>query len=206
MKGIKETIEMTKNENVVKTETDKLSKLCLDSLSEYVQMAEPHISKDKVVTEEQVTAIERLMNGHSYQLCRIFGVCTAWDNGKRVKSAMTNKSLPPPCLKVSHKDHKVAKPGQPAPSRPICSASLSPYGQTSNLVSMVLNQLADSYDEGTECKSTKEMIAGMDKVNSKNDIEEMTVKHGLQGPLPESPGGPVRRDHHGGVHGGGPGH
>ena len=69
----------------------------------------------------------------------------------------------------------MAKPGQPAPSRPICSATLSPNGQTSSLVSMVINQLADAYDEGTECKSTEEMIAGMDKVNERNDIKEMLV-------------------------------
>ena len=41
---------------------------------------------------------------------------------------------------------------------------------------MILNQLADSYDNGTECKSTEEMIAGMEeKVNSRDDIEEMII-------------------------------
>ena len=129
----------------------------------------------KVVTEKEVATIEKLMNGHSYQLCRIFGVCTAWDDGKRVKAAMTNKNLPPPSLKLSHKDHKPIKPGQPAPSRPICSATISPNGQTSHLVSMVLNQLADIYDEGSECRSKEEMIAEMDNVNRRDDIEQMIV-------------------------------
>ena len=175
-KGIKQTIEMTKNDGVIVTETDKSSKLCLDTIPEYVAMAEPHIRNDKVVSDEKVAAIEKLMNAHSYQLCRIFGVCTAWDSGTRVKSAMTNKSLPPPTLRVSHKDHKVRKPGEPAPSRPICNASVSPNGQTSHLVSMILNHLADSYDDGTECKSTEEMIAGMEeKVNNRDDIEEMII-------------------------------
>ena len=122
--GIKELIEMTKNENVIVTETDKSFKLSLDTVNEYFIMAEPHISKDKAVTEKEVAAIEKLMNGLSFQLCRIFGVCTAWD--KRAKGAMTNKNLPPPCLKLCHKDHKETKPDQPAPCRPICSASLSP--------------------------------------------------------------------------------
>ena len=175
LKGVKETIEMTKNGDIIVTETDKSSRLCMDTIEEYVAMAEPHISDDKVVTEKEVAAIEKLMNGHSYQLCRIFGVCTAWDDGKRVKSAMTNKNLPPPCLKLSHKDHKPIIPGQPAPSRPICSATISPNGQASHLISMVLNQLADVFDEGSECKSKEEMIAEMDKVNRRNDIEQMIV-------------------------------
>ena len=88
----------------------------MDTLTEYVAMAEPHIKDDKIVTEKDVAGIEKLMNGHSFQLCRIFGVCSAWDDGRRVKSAMTNKNLPPPCLKLSHKDHKIQVPGQPAPS------------------------------------------------------------------------------------------
>ena len=173
--GMKQAIEMQKNGNVVVTETDKSSRLCLDTLQEYVAMAEPHIRKDKVVTDKDVASIEKLMNCHSYQLCRIFGVCTAWDDGKRVKAAMTNKNLPPPSLKLSHKDHKPILPGKPAPCRPICSATISPNGQTSHLVSMVLNQLAEAYDEGTECKSKEEMIAEMNKVNAREDIEEMIV-------------------------------
>ena len=167
---------MTKNGNVIVTETDKSSKLCMDTLTEYVAMAEPHIKDDKIVTEKEVAGIEKLMNGHSFQLCRIFGVCSAWDDGRRVKSAMTNKNLPPPCLKLSHKDHKIRVPGQPAPSRPICGAYLSPNGQTSHLISLVLNKLADTYNEGSECKSTEDMIAEMEnKVNSRQDIQQMIV-------------------------------
>ena len=156
--------------------TDKSSKLCIDKLTEYVAMAEPHIRNDKVVTEKDVACIEKLMNGHSFQLCRIFGVCSAWDDGKRVKSAMTNKKLPPPNLRLSHKDHKTRVPGQPTPCRPICSASISPNGQTSHLISLVLNELADAFSEGSECKSTEDMIAGMENdVNSREDIQQMIV-------------------------------
>ena len=78
---------MTKNGNVIVTETDKSSKLCLDTIPEYIAMAAPHISDDKVVTAKEVATIEKLMNAHSYQLCRIFGVCSAWEDGSRVKSA-----------------------------------------------------------------------------------------------------------------------
>ena len=41
---------------------------------------------------------------------------------------------------------------------------------------MVLNRLADAYDEGTECRSTEEMIAGIEeKVNNRENISEMIV-------------------------------
>ena len=139
-------------------------------------MAEPHIDKDKVITQDKVVATERLMNGHSYQFCRIFGVCTGWDDGKRVKGAMTNKNLPPPCLKICPKDHKTPVPGQPMASRPICGANNSHNGQLSHLLSLMLNELADQSDDGTECRSTEEMIAEMEeKVNNRNDITDLFV-------------------------------
>ena len=110
--GVNELLAMIKEDKIV-TKTDKSDRLCLNTLPNYIAMAEPHISQDKVVNKEELVANERLLNGHTYQLCRILGVCTAWDDGKKVKSAMTNKNLPPPCLKLSVKDHKEIQPGQP---------------------------------------------------------------------------------------------
>ena len=48
---------MTKNGNVIVTETDKSSKLCLDTIPEYIAMAEPHITDDKVVTSKEVALL-----------------------------------------------------------------------------------------------------------------------------------------------------
>ena len=89
---------------------------------------------------------------------------------------MTNKNLPPPCLKICPKDHKTPVPGQPLASRPICGAKTSNNGQLSHLLSLILNELAEQFDEGTECRSTEEMIAEMEeKVNSRNGITELFV-------------------------------
>ena len=174
--GILELKAMTKEQGKIITETDKSSKFLLTDQASYVAMAGPHINKDKVITQDDVSTIERLMNGHNYQICRIFGVCTGWDDGKRVKGAMTNKNLPPPCLKICPKDHKTPVPGQPLASRPICGAKTSHNGQLSHLLSLILNELAEQFDEGTECRSTEEMIAEMEeKVNSRNDITELFV-------------------------------
>ena len=68
------------------------------NITSYKEMAEPHINQDKGVTPEEVTAMERLLNGHNYQFCRVFEVCSAWDNGRKVKGAVTNKNLPPKVL------------------------------------------------------------------------------------------------------------
>ena len=169
-KGILELKKLQEDGKVV-GETDKSSKLVLNTLEGYTSMGEPHTTKDIVVTTKEVTNIERVMNGHTYQLCRILGVCTAWDDGKRVKGAMTNKNLPPPCLKLCFKDPKVGRT-----ARPICGASRSHNGQASHLLSLILNEVAKDYDVlETECRSTEEMISNMEKINSRNDITELFV-------------------------------
>ena len=129
-KGIEKLIGMQKQGDKVVSESDKSSKLVLNTLEGYTAMGEPHVSKDKVVTDKEVAAIERLMNGHTYQLCRILGVCTAWDDGKRVKGAMTNQNLPSPCLKLCYKDHKIGESGSlwslQVPQWPGLTPALSP--------------------------------------------------------------------------------
>ena len=153
--GVKELKVLTAGDMIV-TKTDKSEKLCLNTLQSYKEMGEPHVSKDKVLTQKEVSEMEKQLNGHTYQLCRILGVGIAWDDGSRVKPAMTNKNLPPPCLRLCTKDHKTIQPDQTRlPCRPICGASESPNGQASHLISIILNETAKLYDEGSECTSTE---------------------------------------------------
>ena len=59
--------------------------------------------------------------------------------------------------------------------RPVCAASAtsSINGPLSNIISMILNGLADEMDEKvkSECKSTEEMVAAIENANSKNRLE-----------------------------------
>ena len=97
------------------------------------------------------------------------------DDGGRFKPAMTNNNLPPPCLRLCIKDHKAIQPGQTLPCRPICGASESPNGQASHLVSLIINEVARLYDDGSECVSTEGMIAAMEQLNTRDDITELII-------------------------------
>ena len=88
---------------------------------------------------------------------------------------MTNKNLPPPCLRLCIKDHKAIQPGQTLPCRPICGASESPNGQASHLVSLIINEVARLYDDGSECVSTEGMIAAIEQLNTRDDITELII-------------------------------
>ena len=88
---MKEILALLKEGDTVVSETDKSSKLELNTLEGYTEMGRPHTEKDKVITVKEVNIIEHLLNGHTYQLCRILGVCTAWDDGKRVKGVFLRR-------------------------------------------------------------------------------------------------------------------
>ena len=89
---------------------------------------------------------------------------------------MTNTNLEPPRLRFSVKDHRKIQPGQTALlCRPICPATESPKGQLSYLISTILNHLADKMNQGTECRSIKEMIAAFEEVNSHNGLTNLIV-------------------------------
>ena len=69
--GMKELLALAKDGQVFVGETHKSSKLNINTLENYTEMAEPHIRQNKVVTNKEVATIELLMNGHTFQLCRI---------------------------------------------------------------------------------------------------------------------------------------
>ena len=144
--------------------------------------------------------MEKQLNGHTYQMCQILGDGTAWDDGGRVKPAMTNKNLPPPCLRLCTKDHKTIQPGQTLlPCRPICGAPESPNGQASHLVSLILNDVARLYDDGSESISTEGMVAAMEELNNRDNISELRF-NGSQITLPFPPRFNNNRNCHKSVH------
>ena len=63
--GVKEILALLKEGDKVVSETDKSSKLELNTLEGYTEMGRPRVEKDKVVTTKEVSAIEHLMNGHT---------------------------------------------------------------------------------------------------------------------------------------------
>ena len=63
---------------------ERLTNLTIDKAflvteKEYLDIAKPHIEKDTLVTEKDAKKKENILNSHSYQLCRTFGLCDAQD-------------------------------------------------------------------------------------------------------------------------------
>ena len=132
-------------------------------------MSAPHIGRDTIISDHDTRTNEKILNAYSFHFARILNLCRFWENGTRIKAALTHTNLEPPRLRFSMKDHEKIQPGQTVlPCRPLCAATESPNGQLSHLISIILNHLAEKMDQGTECRSTEELIAAFEEVNSHN--------------------------------------
>ena len=174
--GLREIQNKIKAGDYVSFTTDKSQKISISSKEGYVRDAQPHIQDDDIITPRELHQLEREMNAHTFQLCRVFQVCKTSDTskGKRTKEAMTNTNLAPPPLYFCHKDHKPIPPGENSPPvRPICGCIESHNGQISYILSTILTEIANRMNETikTECESTQEMIYRIDESNRTNRIQ-----------------------------------
>ena len=100
-----------------------------------------------------------------------------WGHEERVKSALMQKQGPVPKLRGHRKTHKVAAEGQEVPLRPLVGAARSINGPLSKILSEILNRMADILDKDvvTECRSTEEMVAGLEEVNKRMAHKEIVT-------------------------------
>ena len=88
---------------------------------------------------------------------------------RRITSALINEDIEPTPLRSVRKDHKVVPPHLESlgpPSRPIGDGNNAPDSQLSWILATICQKAADSLSQDTECTSTEDMLASVDKINS----------------------------------------
>ena len=158
---------------------DKSNQFSADSSENYILSMQDHIKEDKTITEHEVAKLEKVINCHTNMFRKLFKIGSDLDHEDRVKSAVTQKEGPVPKLRGHRKTHKEVPEGQEVqgpPMRTLCGASRSINGPLSNILSEILNKVADNLDKDvkTECRSTEEMVAGIECVNQKTHKDLVT--------------------------------
>ena len=118
--------------------TDKSKKLTVSKPDNYVELMEPHLRNDPLVTMSEQDSMERLLTDHAIQWGRILKMGGKWDDGGgrhwvRVKSALATKNTlhvrPPLHVYGLPKNHKPpnSRDGNMIghPLRPVCGATES---------------------------------------------------------------------------------
>ena len=104
--GIESLHKICLEEDLVVMETDKSKRLSIMTMDNYIECSEPLVKNDVSITQEEQSAIERSLNGHTLQLTRAFAIAFEQGDFIRIKKAMTNYNLHPPPLHTVRNDHK----------------------------------------------------------------------------------------------------
>ena len=181
MSGLNKIKKRVSNGEFMVVPTDKSGRLAVQSRDSYVASMEPHIRDNPEISLADRNGVERLLNAHCLQLGRILKIGYNhkghWD---RVKSAFTNKFGHVPVLYGLVKDHKARTEGQPMKTRPVCGADEGSNAQLSHMLSVIVAAITETLDEELKvtCRSTEEMLCSIEEVNSRTDIDDLTVLSG----------------------------
>ena len=95
--------------------TDKSRKMVLDTKENFLSCMEEHFRADRVITPQEVTQAEKVINDHVRAWCRTMSIGDALDMGqpRRCRRALVNNFATIPTLQGLRKDHKSNIGGEP---------------------------------------------------------------------------------------------
>ena len=149
--------------------TDKSGKLALTTPENYIKMGQEHVKKDKEVTEDKARENQRKLNGHVSMWLKITNMGLDWKHSARIRETCLNNSCCAAPMYLLVKDHKNVKPGELPPTRPVCSSCGSMGVHLSNILSEILDAIANNMKEKIEVLSTEDLLHKIDEYNKEVD-------------------------------------
>ena len=145
-------------------ETDKTGQLAVATMEAYIEMGQVHVSKDKEIDQSEVDERERLLNGHVSMLLKITDMGSHWNHEDRHRESNIKHSGYVAFLTLLLKNHKDPVDGKWS-TRPVVSANEGIGTSLSNILSEVLEPLADSLEDKIEVISTEDMLYRVNECN-----------------------------------------
>ena len=163
--GLKTLKKRTKKGESAIVATDKSGRLAVLDKANYDRKVAEHTKNDPIVSVEHVVKLEATLSATSSSLARLLKIGDKWGHQDRVQSAAKSELSSIPPLAILIKDHK---PDVDKPVRPLCRSAESPNGPLSEITSDVMSIVANELNgrQGTEVKSTEEMCAILDNINT----------------------------------------
>ena len=166
-RGKESLLRREKAGELIMVGSDKSGKNIPMSVELYQSCMEPHIKDDSVHSREDVAQAEKIMNGASTQILRVFKCGEDWGHEARLRSACGARNNEIPSLNQLVKDHK-----ETLKTRPVCRARQAPNGNLGELVCNLLDPFVQEADaeERTEIKSTEELCSDLKATNERISV------------------------------------
>ena len=173
--GLKSLRKRTKEREIVVMKTDKTDKLAVVSWEAYMKMGEVHLQGDREIMGEDVTRIQSITNGHTSSWIKILGIGEDWQHSSRVRETTMNKGDNVAPLYILLKDHKPVVEDELPKTRPVCSSQKGLNFHLQNILSDVIEPLAEEVEGSIEVGSTEDLLHEVDRLNDwwkKNMMED----------------------------------
>ena len=166
LRGLNKLLKRIQDGSVVIMETDKSGRLAIATIEAYEEMGQPHIAKDREVDQDEDNERGKYINGNVAMLLKVTSMGQDWRHEERHRESHIhhNGFVAEMCLLL--KDHKNKKEGEPWPTRAVVGANQGITASMSNIVSEMLEPLADSLPDKMEIISTED---GLSRINDCND-------------------------------------
>lgn len=164
-RGVEGLQEKSKNKTAIIIPTDKTGKLSAVSLEVYKQMGSVHTCKDSKITWEKATEIQKDINGHVLAWLKFTSAGESHQHEERFRMTCTSQAAAPATMYLLHKDHKQVATGEIPPSRPVVSDLTGMGVHLSNLVSTILEPIAEAIPNKIDVISTEDAMARIEEFN-----------------------------------------
>ena len=164
--GLKSLQKRISSGEIMIIKTDKSSKLAVITPEKYKELGQEHVSKDKIISRQEVIDMEEVLNGHSRAWANIFGSGKDHKHFERIIASKTTHSENIADLYLMYKDHKLGDK-----TRPTATGCTSNTLGLSNAVAEVLESVSNSEKERYNTISSEDMLARFHSSNKK--IEEI---------------------------------
>ena len=165
--GLRSLQKRMKSRELVILKTDKSGKLCVVSREEYLKMGEEHTGKDVEVERKTIVEKEKLLNGHVFFWCKIWGSGESHGHKGRIIDSKVVSSEQLADMYCMYKDHKEGRK-----SRPVVTGCNSNTRGFSNSVSDLLESVNKANTDPYESISSEDFLAKVNKYN-KEAVEIM---------------------------------
>ena len=145
--------------------SDKGNRFTISSNSSYEKQGDKHTLHDRKISWEEVEKSQSRMNNLSRSPANIVGLGSNWGekNTNRCWGNIATQSCIVPLLYPSPKTHKPVDPEGDPVSRPIVQASSCVTSRPGELLADIIEAAIMSYPGHSECQSTEDMLAKVDK-------------------------------------------
>ena len=174
-RGLKSLKKRVADGTLVVCQTDKSGRFAIMSQEEYLEAGMKHVAKDEEVGLEFLIKNQRRLNGHMSMILKTFNVGASWNHQARIRATKLTHSLSVAPLYLLYKDHKgwTVETGGAPPTRPVASAGGGQDDHMSEMVSLILEPVANTWTGGMETTSTQDFVSKIVELNNgKIDLEE----------------------------------